>query len=217
MSTDLSKIYRHRFDDKERADLSRIWRILVSNCFQAWVKPGDAVIDIGAGLCHFINEVTADRKVAFDSNPEVSRYCGSDVEFICGSDLTACSAESSFDVAFVSNFLEHLENSDRVIETLRSIHRLLKPGGRLIVLQPNFALIGPRYFDFIDHKTILTDASLVEALEIAGFEIEYMKRRFLPYTSKSRMPRAPWLVWLYLKCPPAQYVLGKQTLVVATR
>ena len=86
-----------------------------------------------------------------------------------------------------------------------------------MILQPNFALVGPRYFDFIDHKTILTDASLVEALELTGFQVEEIKRRFMPYTSKSRLPKWPWLVRLYLKCPPAQFLLGKQTLVVGMK
>ena len=104
---------------------------------------------------------------------------------------------------------------EQVLAFLDAVRKHLKDDGRLLVLQPNFALVGPAYFDFIDHKTILTDKSLVEALEISGFKVEYLKRRFLPYTSKSRIPRAPWMVRLYLAFPPAHFFMGKQTFVVA--
>ncbi|MCU7374975.1 hypothetical protein PEC18_30120 [Paucibacter sp. O1-1] len=41
--------------------------------------------------------------------------------------------------------------------------------------------------------------------------------RFLPYTTKSRLPKAPWLVSLYLKLPFAWRFVGKQALVVARK
>jgi hypothetical protein len=41
--------------------------------------------------------------------------------------------------------------------------------------------------------------------------------RFLPYTTKSRLPQAPWLVSLYLRFPLVWRILGKQTLVVASK
>jgi hypothetical protein len=41
--------------------------------------------------------------------------------------------------------------------------------------------------------------------------------RFLPYTTKGRLPQARRLVRLYLRFPPAWLVLGKQTLYIAER
>jgi hypothetical protein len=41
--------------------------------------------------------------------------------------------------------------------------------------------------------------------------------RFLPYTTKSPLPQAPWLVRLYLKVPLAWWFLGKQSLVIAEK
>ena len=131
-------------------------------------------------------------------------------------DIAAADLGESFDVAFVRKFLEHLNNSAEILAPLSALHRLLKPNGRLIILQPNFALLGAKYFDFIDHKTILTDVSLLEALTLTGYNIVKFKRRFLLYTSKSSLPRAPWLVRLYLRLPIIQFLLGRQTLVIAT-
>ena len=41
--------------------------------------------------------------------------------------------------------------------------------------------------------------------------------RFLPYTTKSRLPQHPLLVRLYLRVPLAQRLLGKQAWVVAVK
>ena len=64
-----------------------------------------------------------------------------------------------FDCVFISIFLEHLDSSTQVMDLLKRVKDLLRPGGKLIILQPNFRLLGAAYFDFIDHKTILTDKS----------------------------------------------------------
>ena len=153
---------------------------------------------------------------AVDANPETATHCASDVMFVNATDLESADLGPPFNVIFISNFLEHLNDSNEVLHVLLSAHKRLTSGGRLIILQPNFALLGARYFDFIDHKTILTHVSLLEALKLAHYDILLCKKRFLPYTSKSLLPKKPWLVRLYLKLPIAQYFLGKQTLVIAT-
>ena len=116
----------------------------------------------------------------------------------------------------MSNYLEHLESSDAVIEQLRVAAELLRPGGRLIVLQPNIRLVGPRYWDFIDHRVALTERSLLEAAELANLRTVELITRFLPYSTKGRLPTAPALVRAYLHFRPAWWVLGRQTLYVGT-
>jgi hypothetical protein len=101
-----------------------------------------------------------------------------------------------------------------VVEQFRVVHKLLKPDGKAIVLQPNIALVGDRYWDFIDHSVALTERSLVEAASLGGFRAETVIKRFLPYTTKSRFPRGPRIVRAYLALPLAWRILGKQTLYV---
>lgn len=101
-----------------------------------------------------------------------------------------------------------------MIEQLRVACELLRPGGRLIVLQPNIRLVGAAYSDFIDHEVALTERSLVEAAETAGFRMEQLVVRFLPYTTKSHLPQHPMLVRAYLRLRLAWRFLGGQTLYV---
>ena len=69
----------------------------------------------------------------------------------------------------------------------------------------------------IDHKVALTDRSLVEAAEAAGLRTVKVIPRFLPYSTKGRLPQHPLLVRLYLATPPAWWLLGRQTLYVGER
>lgn len=215
---DLTAIYGHRWDARELRELSAIWRTLVHEYFQRLIPPDAAVLDIGCGFCGFLNAVQARERLGVDSNPEAARHAALGVEVRTIPDLQLRELpEAHFDFIFISNFLEHLENSGQVLHLLRRASELLSPRGRVVVLQPNFRLLGPRYFDFIDHKTILTDAGMREALGLSNLHLEREIIRFLPYTTKSCLPRHPLFVSLYLRCPPLWKIFGKQSLFIARR
>jgi SAM-dependent methyltransferase len=216
--TDLEKLYHQRFPEQELQQKHAIWRVLCADFFSRFVKPSDTVVDIGAGYCEFINNITAAKKIAVDLNPDVSRFANPDVTVINASCTAVERLESgSVDVVFMSNFLEHLPSKQMVLDTFREAHRMLRPGGKVVVLQPNIRFLPGEYWDFFDHHTPLTDRSLVEGLQLAGFEPEYVVPRFLPYTTKSRLPKSAALVKLYLKMPWVWPLFGKQAFVVARR
>lgn len=214
----LERLYRHRFSEKDLQQMRTVWNTLVRGFFQRRIAPDSTVVDLGAGACLFINAVRAERRIALDANPDVVRHAAPGVEAVITQDLSLRELEDGkVGHVFVSNFLEHLADHIAILRLLTAIHRKLKPGGTLMILQPNFRLEPTRYFDFLDHRVILTDASLIEALEVVGFEIREVRRRFLPFTSKSRLPKWPWTVSLYLWFRPAQWLLGKQTYVMAAK
>lgn len=216
LATVLQRLYRNRFSAKELAAMRRVWRVLVRDFFQRRIRPDSTVLDIGAGPCLFVNEVRARRRIALDANPDLPDHAEPGVETVLARDLSLDEiADDSVDHVFLSNFLEHLPDYRTILDLLARIHRKLVRTGTLLILQPNFRLTPSHYFDFIDHSMILTESSLEEALDAAGFEIRERKVRFLPFTSKSRIPQWPWLVTLYLRLPPAQWLFGKQTFVVA--
>ena len=171
------------------------------------------MLDIGCDRGYFIRHVRAVERWGIDQR-DVSADLGDDITFVRGDGTTADLPEAHFGTVFMSNYLEHLPNSDAVIAQLKAARRLLAPGGRVIVLQPNIRLTKAAYWDFIDHHVALTERSLVEAGQLAGLQTERLIVRFLPYTTKGRLPVDSRLVRWYLRVPLAWRLMGQQTLWV---
>jgi SAM-dependent methyltransferase len=213
---DLQKIYKKRFgpDIEYR---KRVWNVLCHDFFARYIPPNATLLEVAAGYGEFINAISAKRKIALDKNQETRFFLEGKTEFVCASSTAMVDVEdSSCDVVFVSNFFEHLSKED-IILTLREVCRVLKVGGRLLLLQPNIRLCGNDYWSFFDHLTPLDDKSLIEVLEMCGFTIIECRTRFLPFTIKSRFPRWLFLVRIYLRVPFLQYLFGKQTFIYAKK
>ncbi len=208
-------IYADRFD-KSVQKRNVMWRVLCHDYFQRFIKSTDTVLDLAAGYCEFINNIACGKKIAVDLNEKTKTMANSDVEvYQALSTAMPKKLTGKVDVVFTSNFFEHLDSKTELIDTLKEVHRVLKPNGKLMILQPNIRLVGNRYWDYVDHTLPLTEKSLLEALLLTDFEVSYMKVRFLPYTANSRVPAHPSLIRLYLKSPIAQFFMGKQTFVIA--
>jgi SAM-dependent methyltransferase len=214
---DVEAIYDHRFAASE-AHRDKIWRVLTRDYFQRWIKPSDAVLDLGAGYCEFINNIQAQEKVALDLNPVTRRRANSNVKVIEQNICQNWNLDSGhMDVVFTSNFFEHLPNKKDLEHCFSEIYRVLRPGGTLIAMGPNIRFCSDVYWDFLDHYLPLSDRSMVEGLELAGFRMDLVVPRFLPYTMARKRPQSPSLVRLYLLLPIAWRILGKQFLLVARK
>ncbi|SHF59389.1 Methyltransferase domain-containing protein [Jatrophihabitans endophyticus] len=210
----LTDLYRHRFGDEQEAR-TELWQVLCHDFFQRWVAPTDTVLDVAAGHCEFANAIVAERRIALDLNPAVREHAGPGVEAVVGRSDAVPLADGEVDTAFVSNFFEHVDR-DTILATLVELRRVLRPGGRLLILQPNIRFCARDYWQFFDHVTPVDDRALAEALAATGFELQHCIPRFLPYTTKGRLPATPALVRLYLRVPVAWRVLGAQSFLVAT-
>jgi SAM-dependent methyltransferase len=216
MTDPVTDIYRARFPERDAERRRAVWRVLCASVFQRYVRPADTVLDLAAGFCQFINTIQCGRKIAVDLNEDVRAHAAAGVEVvIAASTAMSAVASSSVDVVFVSNFFEHLPSTESLLGTLAEIKRVLRPGGRLLVLQPNIRLVGGAYWDFVDHHLALTEKTLAEAFALSGLRLRETRTRFLPYTMVGKMPAHPLLVWVYLMVPPAQWLMGKQSFLVA--
>ena len=210
-------IYARRFPGHEEGAREGVWRVLASY-LQRYVPVDSAVLDIGADRGHFIRNIAARERWATDLRDTSAAY-PADIKFVQADGLTLDEVVPTghFDRVFMSNYLEHLPSGAAVVRQLEVAQRLLKPGGRVIVLQPNIRLTGAAYWDFIDHSVPITERSLVEAAELAGLRKVELVTRFIPYTTKGRLPSWPVLVRGYLAVRPVWRMMGKQTLLIAER
>jgi SAM-dependent methyltransferase len=214
---ELAEIYSRRFD-AHVAYRNAVWKVLTDRFFPRYIAPTATLLDLGCGYGEFINNIQCGKKYAMDLNPNARGYLAAGIEFF----LQDCSQpwglpDESLDVVMTSNFLEHLPSRQSIADTLAQAKRCLKSGGRFIAMGPNGKYVGGAYWDFWDHHIALTERSMVEVLEIQGFQIEAVIDRFLPYTMVNTRVYPIFLVSLYLMFPVAWKVMGKQFLVIAKK
>ena len=65
---DLSKLYRFRFREADRAGKMRIWKVLCERFFQPVIGEDRVIVDLACGYGEFINNIPAGKKVAVDLN-----------------------------------------------------------------------------------------------------------------------------------------------------
>lgn len=193
-----------------------VWSVVAEH-LSPFIPPDAQVLEIGAGYCDWINHVRAARRVAVDVWPELRHFAGEGVESLVLDVATGLDtfAPESFDTVLASNILEHFV-PDVTADIATDVLTLLRPGGRLLIVQPNFAYASRHYFDDYTHRSVFTHVSLPALLRSRGFLIDAVKPRFLPYSMRgSRLPVQRWLVRAYLQSPFKP--MAGQMLVVARK
>jgi 2-polyprenyl-3-methyl-5-hydroxy-6-metoxy-1,4-benzoquinol methylase len=215
---DIQSLYNKRFDNSKILERkNKIWQVLCHSFFQKYIPEGSTVLDIASGYCEFINNIKAGEKIAFDLNPDTKLHAAKDVQVVEDSffNMEAHLQGKKVDIIFASNIFEHLDTKDQVVLAIKKSAEALNPKGRLIILQPDIRHTGAAYWDFIDHKVALTGEALIEAGEMCGLKVACQIRKFLPYTTKSKLPQHPFLIWLYLKLMPLSgFFMGQQTFLI---
>ena len=90
--------------------------------------------------------------------------------------------DNYFDIIYSKSFLEHLRSPDNY---LKECYRVLKPGGTLLTLVPDWESNYKIYFDDYTHVSPYTSMGLKDAYKIFGYtEIKVIKFRQLPIVWK---------------------------------
>jgi ubiquinone/menaquinone biosynthesis C-methylase UbiE len=191
-----------------------IWKTLC-NYLQKYIPLNSHVLDLGAGYCNFINNVNAKYKYAIDISKDFKEYANDNVTTV----VTECNnlkifKNESLDVVFASNILEHM-SKDKMYETLDEVRRILKDGGKFIILQPNFKYSYKEYFDDYTHKEIYTDVSMVDILTVHDFSVQKSIPKFIPFSMKSSIGFFHFLLPFYLISPIRPF--AGQMLIVAMK
>jgi len=199
---------RYTFNNKR----AKVWKA-ITEYLQKFVPENGNVLEIGAGYCDFINQIKAGKKEAMDINPTSSKFCAPNVVFTCESILNF-ETSKQYDVVFASNFFEHFETAE-VELILDKLYSMLNPNGKLILIQPNYFYAYRNYWDDYTHKTVFSHNNLPDILSAHGFRTLLVKKKFLPFSFKSKLPTSYYLTKLYLFSPIKP--MAKQLLLIATK
>ena len=170
-----------------------VWKVL-ADFVAPWIPDDSHVLELGAGYCDWINAVRARRKVALDSWPEFPLYAAPDST--PSSSMPSPAREfgvETFDVVVLP--ISSALRADVAWSLVRDVTALLRPGGRFIVIQPNFRYAYRNYFDDYTHRSVFTDTSLGNLLRAHGFRVELSRPKFLPYSMRGIRSSIPaWLI-----------------------
>jgi SAM-dependent methyltransferase len=212
MTTPVELYHEVRFPFDPRRAV--VWKA-IGRYLQPWIAHEEGLLELGAGYGEFSRQINASPKWALEQNQALVKYWGESVRPVIQSALDPWPLpDQSLGTVFASNFLEHFTIEDGAA-ILAQAKRVLRPGGRLIAVQPNFRLEPRRYFDDYTHRTAYTDNSFRDFLKSLNWNIVHSEPRFVPFSMKSRLPTAEWLVRFYLALPFRP--LAGQFLVIAEK
>ena len=162
---------------------------LVKHLFDRFdMKKGMKILEPGSGRGEFLRvfKHLGMDAVALDISEECKDLLSED-----GIDLIVCDVEGQkglpfpdnhFDVIYNKSFMEHLRHPDAF---LQEAHRILKPGGMILCLIPDWESNYKTYFDDFTHVSPFTKPSLEDIYKICDFEnINVVKFRQLPIVWK---------------------------------
>jgi SAM-dependent methyltransferase len=147
-------------------------RYQVELYFRPHVTPADTVLDFGCNDGLFLSCLPVARRIGVEVNPAARARCVSaDIEL--HEDISTVPGEA-VDVAISNHCLEH---TLAPFETIRQIHRVLKPGGKLVLVLPFDDWRSPiqrnwRPNDPDNHLFTWSPMNIGNLLTEAGFQVE---------------------------------------------
>jgi hypothetical protein len=208
-------LYEYLFRNVEQTGKLAVWGE-IARYVHARMGAPERVLDPAAGRGEFIRSVPAAERWGVDLLEQADLQTAN-VKMIISDIMDADLPADYFDGVWVSNFLEHLADKDAVAALLEKLHAAMTVGGRIAIMGPNFKYCPREYFDCADHTVILTHLGVAEHLYAAGFEIESVTPRFLPYSFRGLLPPSPQLTRAYLRTPALWPLLGKQFFLIARK
>lgn len=171
------------------------------------------ILDIGCGNGEFLSRIsnTKFEKFGIEINAEGYELCKGKNLKVFNKELKDLKFQDNFfDVVTLWHVIEHLENP---IDTIKSVKRVLKEDGILVIAVPNTDSLGFKYgqnfwfhLDSPRHLMLFNKKSLKYLLNNAGFRIILKKNLFYDYpldlfwsVRNSKMKFIIYLLYPYIK------------------
>ena len=158
------------YDEKKRPKTQYPFQLADYLCQRFHLRPGMTFLDLGCGRGDFL-------EAFHQKGLRASGLDGSDsaVQSLKRFDVRKADLDAGrfpydddiFDVVFSKSVVEHFHNPENFI---KETHRILKEGGRIITMTPDWVSQMPIFFDDYTHRTPFTVESLKDMLEILGFK-----------------------------------------------
>lgn len=151
------------------------------------IRPGAKLLEIGCGRGEFLDGF---QKLGLDCyGVDLSNHCfknNTGFNFTC-LDVSKDNLpyqDNFFDVVYHKSFLEHFYSPDKI---MKETYRVLKPGGRVIILTPDWVSTIKIFYEDFTHCRPYTVRGLQDLLEMYGF-LEVQTELFYQYEAIWKYP-----------------------------
>jgi ubiquinone/menaquinone biosynthesis C-methylase UbiE len=158
-------------DKKEKTNDHRVeWKFIKK------YKVSGKILDLGSGPGFFLDALEGHwEKFAVDTSEfSLSNIQDPEVKKFKGELLEACFEENFFDAIYMGHTLDRLTN---LKETLSELNRVLKPGGIICIVTPNFSSLCAKVFKnkyrllYSNHLVYFSPETLKQLFERNGFKL----------------------------------------------
>jgi SAM-dependent methyltransferase len=171
--------------------------------FLLQMKDDSSILDLNAGLNGMYTEL----------NLPKTKYCVLEQNRFVRDELRTKNIDSldwnaldipydnnSFDYVFSLPFVEHMPTYLDAVHLLREVRRVLKPGGRLIVVVPNYLNLQSVFFEDYKHGWVTTKKRMFDMLSDVGYTVKSC-RYTIGWITMAMNPAAAllrFLIWCFM-------------------
>ena len=217
-SQHLERTYQQRFSEHDVVANDTVWKEIAAY-LQRYLRRDGPVLDVACGHGAFIRHIVARERWATDLR-DVSGFLTPDIKFVQaeGGEMASSLPHGHFEMVFIEQFPRTPAfNGSRCPADpasgsgSRARRNPVDTAAEYSV--DGWEILGlPRPQDTAHGRRALRKPRVS-----CGFKRERLITRFLPYSTKSKLPQSAPLVHWYLKFPPAWWLMGKQTLYVGMK
>lgn len=151
------------------------------------LKKGDKLLEVGCGRGEFLKgfiELGIDG-YGVDQNDNAKKIClNSEIKIADLENKSLPYEDNFFDVIYSKSVVEHFFYPEKLF---KEMHRVLKPGGIILTLTPDWENTYTIFYEDYTHRTPFTYNSLKDIQSIVGFsEIKVQKFKQLPILWKKK-------------------------------
>ena len=157
------------------------------------LSEGDKILDLNPGFEGIYNEIdlSQNKYLALEQNPNIRSFLEERSIPVKNWNIPSIPLEdNSIDYVLSTPFIEHLPTYIDALNLLIEIRRVLKPGGKILLIVPNYLSLKEIFFEDYKHGWVTTRKRIKDMLldchyEILGFRytIGWVTMRMNPLTA----------------------------------